>query len=244
MHPTLFSFGNFHVYSYGFMVAFGFLSGIFLAYFLAKRVNIVPDKVFDVSLFVLLGAIIGARLFYVILYYQELKTPWDAFMIWQGGLVFYGGLLFAVLGLIGACKIFKISVLDMLDVAAPATALGYAFGRIGCFLNGCCYGDICSLPWAVHFPSLEGLRHPTQIYSSVAGLVIFAALLLMFYRRKFPGQIFASGVLFYGIYRFLIEFFRTNPKIFLNLTSAQWASVFLTILGIALYIIYNKFNKH
>ena len=140
MHPLLFKIGPFSFFSYGLMVALGFLSGIVLAYFIAKKVNINPEKIFDVGLFVLVGSIIGARIFYVIFYFRELKSPLDIFMIWNGGLVFHGGLIFAIIAIYLACRLFNIPLLNMLDVAAPATALGYAFGRIGCFLNGCCYG--------------------------------------------------------------------------------------------------------
>ncbi|OGC09932.1 prolipoprotein diacylglyceryl transferase [candidate division WOR-1 bacterium RIFOXYA2_FULL_37_7] len=242
MHPILFRIGNVNIYSYGFMVSLGFLAGILLAYYLARKVKIDPDKILDAALFLFVGAIFGARLFYVIFFWHELNSPWQAFMVWNGGLVFYGGVLFGILGLILACKILKISVLDMLDIVAPATMLGYAFGRIGCFLNGCCYGEECAFvfPWAVKFPHLTGLRYPTQIYASIAGLLIFAVLFFLLSRRKFPGQIFAVGLSLYATYRFFIEFFRTNAKVFLNLTLAQWASLFLVVLGLIFYFIYKK----
>lgn len=243
MHPLLFKIGPLSFYSYGLMVALGFLFGIILAYFLAKKVNIDPEKVFDVGLFVLLGSIIGARIFYIIFYFKNLSNPWELFMVWNGGLVFDGGMIFGILAIYLACRFWKISFLDMLDVAAPATVFGYAFGRIGCFLNGCCYGVECTLPWAVVFPNIPGLRHPTQIYASLAGLLILAILLHFFYRRKFAGQVFSLGIVLYGIYRFSIEFIRVNPKVILNLTEAQLVSILLVISGITFYGILLKKSR-
>lgn len=243
MHPILLKLGPLSFFSYGFMVAFGFLAGIMLAYFLAKKADIDPEKIFDVSLFVLIGSIIGARIFYILFYFKDLKNPLEIFMVWNGGLVFDGGLLFACFSIILACKLFKVPLLDMFDIAAPAAALGYAFGRIGCFLNGCCYGVECNLPWAVQFPNLPGLRHPTQIYASLAGLLILAALLHVFYRRKFPGQVFALGLCLYAIYRFSIEFIRINPKVIFNLTEAQLFAIPLLIAGAILYGIFYKKSR-
>ena len=241
MHPLLLKVGPFSFYSYGFMISMAFVAAIALSYFLAKKVQIDPDRVFDFGLFILIGSIIGARLFYVVLYWNELHSPAEIFMVWNGGLVFYGGLVFAILSVLLAAKIYNIKSLDILDVATPATALGYAIGRIGCFLNGCCYGSECSLPWAVRFPEVLGLRHPTQIYSSISGLIIMGILLIIFYRRSFPGQIFSSGIVLYGIYRFIIEYFRTNAQVFYGLTAAQLFSGFLVVLGIGLYgIFYNR----
>jgi len=240
MHPILLSLGRINIYSYGFMVSLGFFFGILLAWHLAKATKVNPENVFDISLFVLIFSIIGARIFYVIFYYFEIKSFWEIFMIWNGGLVFYGGLLFAILAIFLASKIYNVAFLEVLDIAAPATALGYAFGRMGCFLNGCCYGVECSVPWGVKFPALEGLRHPTQIYASITALLILAVLLFVFYRKKFDGQVFSLGILFYSVYRLLIEFLRINPKMIFNLSSAQVLSIFGIILSITIYAILNK----
>jgi len=240
VHPILLKIGSMTIYSYGFMLALGFLASIILACFLARKISIKPENILDVAMFVFIGAIIGARTFYVIFFWYEIRNPWEAFMIWNGGLIFYGGLVFGLLGLIWACKIFKISVMDMLDIATPATFLGYAIGRIGCFLNGCCYGVKCSLPWAVEFPHLLELRHPTQIYASISGFIIMGILLFLFYRRKFQGQIFALGIIFYPSYRFLIDFIRDNTRYLFGLTNAQIGSIFIIIFGLILYGIFSR----
>lgn len=234
MHPVLASFGPITIYSYGFMISLGFIAGIALAYRLAKSAGISPDRVVDVSLTAIVFSIIGARVFYVIFFWRELKSPAEAFMLWQGGLVFYGGVIFAVLGILLAARIFKLNPLDLLDIASPVTALGYAIGRIGCFLNGCCYGVECSLPWAVRFPGVEGLRHPTQLYESMAGLLMFGLFLFLFRRRRFPGEVFSAALFTYSLYRFFMEFIRTSPPVY-GLTEAQWGSIALCFAAAVIY---------
>jgi len=241
MHPVLLKIGAFTVFSYGFMVALAFLSGIFLAAWLAKRENIPSERIFDLALYVLLSSIIGARIFYVIEFRRDYITnPISALFIWQGGLVFYGGLLFAIAAIFIYAKISNIPVFKLLDIITPATAIGYAIGRIGCFLNGCCYGIETCVPWAVKFPNIAGLRHPTQIYASAAGLLICGLLLFLFGKKRFAGQIFTIGLILYSVYRFLIEFIRVNPKYLMGLSEAQWGSAL--IFAVAL-VIYFKLSK-
>jgi phosphatidylglycerol:prolipoprotein diacylglycerol transferase len=238
MHPILLKLGPLTLYSYGLMVALGFLAGILLATYLTRQAKLKPEVILDIAPFVLVGSIAGARIFYVVEFWRDFRgNPLEIFFIWKGGLVFYGGLLFAILGLLLAVKIFKLDLLKIMDILAPSTALGYAIGRIGCFLNGCCYGVETKVPWAVRFPTESVLRHPTQIYASISGLLICAILLLMLFKfKKFDGQVLTAGLALYAAYRFLIEFIRTNPRYLLNLTEAQWASIFLVILAGGLYI--------
>lgn len=237
MYPVLLKLGPLTLYSYGLMVALGFLSGIILAAYLAKKSGTKPELILDIAPFVLLGSMIGARLFYVIEFWTEFRgNPVEIFLIWKGGLVFFGGLLFAILGLMLAVNIFKLNFWKTMDILAPATALGYAIGRIGCFLNGCCYGVVTKVPWAVKFPTETVLRHPTQIYASLSGLLICGLLLLVFFKyKKFDGLVLILGLIFYGVYRFLIEFLRINPKYLFNLTGAQWLSILLILPATVLY---------
>jgi len=238
MYPVLFRIGPLTIYSYGLMVALGFLAGIGIAIWLAKREKIATEKILDLAVYVLIASVVGARLFYVIEFWPEFITnPLNVFFVWQGGLVFYGGLLLAVITILIYAQASKINVWKLLDIIAPATALGYAIGRIGCFLNGCCYGIECSLPWAVSFPNLAGLRHPTQIYASLTGLLIFGLLMVLWRFRKFEGQVFCAGLTMYGIYRFSIEFVRVNPRYILGLSMAQWGSILLVIIGLSIYYI-------
>ncbi|HTY13782.1 MAG TPA: prolipoprotein diacylglyceryl transferase [Candidatus Omnitrophota bacterium] len=241
MHPILFKLGPFTVYSYGFMIALAFLAGIALASYLAKRDGIDPDKIFDLAVWVLVSSIIGARVFYVLEFIGDFaKDPLSALYLWQGGMVFFGGVAFAIIAVAIWSRVNKINVLKLLDAIAPATALGYAIGRIGCFLRGCCYGTETSLPWGVQFPDACGVRHPTQIYSSLSGLLMMALLLLVLSKRKFDGQVFSAGLMLYSVYRFLIEFIRTNPKYLFSLSEGQWGSVLIFICGAGLYYYFRK----
>jgi len=241
MHPILLKLGPLTIYSYGLLVALGFLAGIGLAVWLAKKEGIPTEQILDLAVYVLLASIIGARLFYVIEFWRDFAgNPISVFYIWQGGLVFFGGLLFVILAVIAYARFFKVPLFKVLDVIAPAAALGYALGRIGCFLNGCCYGIETNLPWAVKFPALSGLRHPTQLYASLSGLLILGLLLFIFYRKKFDGQVFSLGLIFYAVYRFAIEFIRTNPRYLLGLTAAQWGSILILLIAASLYYKLNR----
>ncbi len=241
MHPILLKLGPLTVYSYGMMVALAFLAGIFLSTYLAKKNGIIPERIFDLAIIVLVSSIIGARAFYVLEFWTDFTAnPISAFYITEGGMVFFGGVAFAIIAILIWSRINKIPALKLLDAIAPATALGYAIGRIGCFLRGCCYGVETGLPWGVKFPDVCGVRHPTQIYASLAGLLIMAILIFMFSKKKFDGQIFSSGLMLYSIYRFLIEFIRVNQKYLFTLSEAQWGSIMIFLIGAGLYYYFRK----
>ncbi len=131
------------IYGYGAMLCIGFLLAILLAARRAKRLGQSPDVIYNVALFCFFGGLIGARLFYVIQYGEHFRSPLDFLKIWEGGLTFYGGFLLAIVAAIGYLRFAKQPILYWLDIIAPSVALGEAFGRLGCFLNGCCYGDVC-----------------------------------------------------------------------------------------------------
>jgi phosphatidylglycerol:prolipoprotein diacylglycerol transferase len=242
MFPILFKIGPVTFYSYGLMVALGFLAGIFVALRFAKKEKIQADAMLDISFYTLIFGLIGARIFYIISDYSYfLKNPLEAFMFWKGGMVFWGGVLFGITALVSVSLIKKLSVLRVLDIASLSTMIGYSIGRIGCFLRGCCYGEVCGLPWAVKFPDLYGLRHPTQIYASLSGLAIFLLLVSFWKRKKFSGQIFCLALILYSIYRFLIEFIRVNPRVIFGLSQAQVISIVIFPVAVSLYgILYFK----
>ncbi|MBU0573980.1 MAG: prolipoprotein diacylglyceryl transferase [Candidatus Margulisbacteria bacterium] len=243
MYPILLNIGPVTIYSYGLMIALAFAAGILIAIKAAKREGVSTEAVLDITLAVIISAIVGARIFYIIEFWRDFSVdPLSMFMVWHGGLVFYGGLLFAIVAVIIASRIKNILLWKTLDIAAPAAALGYAIGRIGCFLNGCCYGVICDLPWAVKFPELLGRRHPTQIYASICGLLIFAVLMYLGKRKMFNGQVFLAGVFLYSIYRFNIEFIRVNMK-YAGLSGSQWVSILMFVFSIVTYIILYKNSK-
>jgi len=215
VHPIAFDLGNFHVHWYGVMMALAFLAGLWTASRRGLRDRIAPEQILDLGPWLIVGTILGARTLYVTTYWQEsfAKESWtEIFMIQHGGLVFYGGLIGASLGCILYALLKRLPLWKLADALAPSVALGYFFGRIGCLLNGCCYGRACDLPWAIHFPPEHATYpngvHPTQIYDSLLNLVLYLALAWLYRRKKFDGQIFALYLMCYALTRSLVEMFR------------------------------------
>ncbi len=206
MHPVICAIGPFTVYSYGLMLAIAFSVSSALAVLEAKKKDISSDIIFNLTFIVFVSGVIGARLFFVgqnIGFYR--KDPIEILMLQHGGLSWFGGLMLGSLSGISYLKSKKLPVYKILDLIIPFVVLGQAIGRIGCFLNGCCYG-----------------RGPVQLYSSMLLILIFAALRFLQDRPHASGQIFYAYLLLYSIKRFFIEFLRLdNPVIFLGLTLFQ-----------------------
>ena len=158
MRPILFRIpipGTDHaitLYGYGAMMCLGFLAAILVAARRSRRLGQPPDIIYNCALFAFLGGVFGARLFYIVQYREHFTSLWSIVMIWEGGLTYYGGLVLATVAVIAYLAASRLPVLYWLDVMAPSLPLGLAFGRIGCFLNGCCYGDTCDLPWGLAWP--------------------------------------------------------------------------------------------
>ena len=164
MQPIAIELGPFPIHWYGVMVALGFVAGLWTARRRGLASGISAEKVIDFGPWIILGAIIGARTLYVISYWRESfegRPTWEIFAVWQGGLVFYGGLMGSTVASAIYIRLKKLPFWKMADILAPSIALGYVFGRIGCLLNGCCYGRACDLPWAIHFPGGNALNAPT-----------------------------------------------------------------------------------
>lgn len=251
MHPVLFELGRFQIRSYGFMLAVSFLLGIWLAGRRAKRYGIDPQKILDLSVIIILSAVVGSRLLYVVFHLDQYRNPLDVFALWQGGATFYGGFLLAMAASYWWVQRNGISFLTMADVMAPSIALGLVFTRVGCFLSGCCYGKPTDGALGIVFPpdSPAGSAaialaqqlgrdhvalHPTQVYSSIKGLIIFAVLMALQPRLKKSGSTFGLLLVLYGIGRFVVDFFRMyedNARILLGLTFNQVISVALIAIG-------------
>jgi phosphatidylglycerol:prolipoprotein diacylglycerol transferase len=234
MHPVLIQLGPVKVYSFGVMVMLGFIAAAWWATKSGKRRGIDSETVMDAAVYIFIPAMIFARLLFVALNYRDYHSLAEVGMVWRGGMAFHGGLLGGVLGGIVFCWRRKIPAWDMADIVAPGIALGYAIGRIGCLLNGCCYGRECGLPWALRFPDLNypGMltppSHPTQIYATLTGLVMFGLLAALDRQRRYSGQTFLAFLVLYCVYRFIIEYFRagvTATVAFHGLTQAQLASI-------------------
>jgi phosphatidylglycerol---prolipoprotein diacylglyceryl transferase len=244
MHKIAFQFGPLAIHWYGVMVALGFLAGLWTASRRAPQDGIHPERILDLGPWLIVGAIVGSRLLFVISYWDEYfaRQPWyEVFMIQRGGLVFYGGLI----GSFAAGVIFirwkKLPFLKVADVMAPSIALGHAFGRIGCLMNGCCYGKPTESFLAIHFPAdheTEGVGvHPTEIYESVLNALLYLGLAWMFRRKKFDGQIFALYLLLYAVLRGTVECFRGDySSLILGwITPGQVASAVTFALGVVMW---------
>jgi phosphatidylglycerol:prolipoprotein diacylglycerol transferase len=256
VHPIAFQLGPVTIHWYGVMIALAFLAGLWTAARRARRENISAEKIADVTLWLMVGAIAGARFVYVTTYWREqfADQPFrEVFMIQHGGLVFYGGFLGAAVAGIIYIRWKKMPLWKTLDVLAPSVALGSVFGRIGCLLNGCCYGRPTNLPWGLTFtnPQAHDLSgtpvgiplHPTEIYDALLNLVLYGFLAWLFRQKKFDGQVFATYLLCYAVTRSIVEYFRgdyTNLHYHLGLTPAQWISVPIFVAGLALAMFLSK----
>ncbi|MFH1361594.1 MAG: prolipoprotein diacylglyceryl transferase [bacterium] len=248
MYPILTNLGPLTIHSYGLMVALGYLVGILLILFYAKREGIPPETILDLAIWVIISGVVGARLFYVLGQWGEYRNnPLEIFTIQKGGLVFLGGFLANLLVLLVGTKLKKISWLKLFDAIAPGAAMGIAIGRIGCFLNGCCFGLPTQLPWGIKFPfgSLaysyypHDHIHPTQLYSSLAMLLVLLIIVFVIYpRKKYDGFVFYWWLIGYSLYRFSVEFLRYSPMHWLSLTPSQW--IVIAFFGYGAVMLFKK----
>ncbi len=225
MHPIICTLGPFRVYSYGFMLVVAFSLSSWLACQEAKRQQVNPETIFNLLFEVFIFGVIGARLFYVIEnigYY--FKNPIEIIMLQYGGLSWFGGLILGTISGIIYLRKKRLGIYRILDLVAPYIALGQTLGRIGCLLNGCCFGKVSS--YGIYFEVHKLILLPTQIYSALILLIIFIVLRLLQNRPRSVGQVFFSYLGLYSIKRFFIEFWRAdNPVVFSGLTLFQILSI-------------------
>ncbi len=221
MYPEILSIGSLVVHTYGLMVALGILAGVALAEHLHRKDGGEPGRVMDMALLVVLSGLAGARLLFVLVnmdYYAGHLA--EIVMIWKGGLVFYGGLLGGVIGMLFAVRLYRLPLLRTLDAGAAALAMGHAFGRLGCFFAGCCHGCVTTSPLGVVFTNPRSLAtsvlgqrvHPTQLYEFAFLLVLTGVLVWLHRRRRFAGQVAAVYLIAYAAFRFAVEFLRCDPR--------------------------------
>ena len=252
MHPVLLHFGKVTVYTYGFLIAVGFIVGILFAKKEAVRLGRDPEMVMDLSFYIIIAAIVGSRFFYVLTTPEiYLHDPLEIFKIWNGGLVFYGGFIMALATALFYVYAKGIPLWETADIFAPAIAIGQFFGRLGCFSAGCCYGKLCDLPWAVTFRHPDSLAptglplHPSQLYHAGANLLIFSLLWGFRKKTQFKGQLFWIYVSLYGAVRSFLEIFRNDFRghIFLGTFSvSQVIGVTMALTGICMLVFLNRKN--
>ena len=245
MHKIAFQVGSFTIYWYGVLVAAGFLAGLWTAGRRAVRERIRSETIVDLGPWLILGTIIGARGFYVISYWRDdfaAKPLWQIFNIRGGGLVFYGGLIGASIASFLYVRLKHLPLWKIADILAPSIALGHALGRIGCLMNGCCYGRACDLPWAIQFPygheTHPNRVHPTQIYESLLNLGLYSFLAWRFRNKRFDGEVIALYLVCYAVLRAFVESFRGDYTTYYlggHATPAQVVSLLIFAVGAMLW---------
>jgi phosphatidylglycerol---prolipoprotein diacylglyceryl transferase len=252
MFPVLIKIGPLTIHTYGFLIAIGFLVALTLAAREAKRKDIPNENIIDVGFYALLSGIIGARLFFILTNLEHyLEHPLDMVKIWEGGLVFYGGVLLALPTVIWFAKRKGLPLWQTADIWAPSIAIGHAIGRLGCFCAGCCYGKPADgLPWSVTFTNPNSLAvlgtplHPTQLYESAAELLNFLILITLRRHQSFKGQLFLIYMLNYSIIRSVVELFRGDEVrgfLFPGFSYSQAISVAMFLAALcSLIVLKNK----
>ncbi len=233
--PVAFALFGRPIYWYGILVALGFLAALMHWNAHARRLGFPPAIGSDLALAVMIGGILGARALYVAAnaaYYT--LHPAEIIRIDQGGLIFYGGFLAAAAGVAGLARARRLPVWRLGDFTISAVPLGHAFGRVGCLLNGCCFGAPCELPWAVR--TADALRHPAPAYEALFNLALYFALRRMLRRGPAPGSVVAAYLLAYGTWRFALEFLRGDARMagWAGLNAAQTLSLALAAVGLLL----------
>jgi phosphatidylglycerol:prolipoprotein diacylglycerol transferase len=251
MFPVLIKIGPLTIHTYGFLIAIGFLVALTLALREAKKTDLPNESIVDIGFYALLAGIIGSRLFFIVTNWQHYSEhPIDMVKIWEGGLVFYGGVLFAVPTVIWYAKKKALPLWQTADIWAPSIAIGHAIGRLGCFCAGCCYGKPAeNLPWAVTFTNPDSLAiigtplHPTQLYESAAELLNFLILITLRRNQSFKGQLFLIYMLNYSIIRSVVEIFRGDEVrgfLFPGFSYSQAISVLMFVTAVVFLVILKK----
>jgi phosphatidylglycerol:prolipoprotein diacylglycerol transferase len=252
MHPILFEIAGFPVFTYGVLLAAAYLLGLQFALKRARARRLDPQRVMDLGIWIIISALAGAKLLLLIVDFDTFRhDPTEMLSLLRSGGVFYGGLIAAVVVALWYLRRHQMPMWTVTDVFAPGIALGHVIGRTGCLFAGCCFGRPTNVPWAITFHNEYAAQnvgtplgvplHPTQLYEAGAELIILLVLLATERKgRPFPGRTFWAYMLFYGISRFLIEFYRGDPRgsvwlfstsQFLSLIIMPLALVMLLVLG-------------
>lgn len=242
MKPILFEFWGISIKGYGTMIAIGICAAIILLSYRCKKKGFDEDSILNMTLITIICGILGGKILFIITEYKTLlKEPMELIKNFGYGFVIYGAIIGGALAIYFYTKKKNLDVLKFLDLVIPCVALAQGFGRIGCFLAGCCYGAVTKLPIGVAFKNslyvCDGLlRHPTQLYSSLFNFLLAAFLLWYDKNNKKDGRVFAMYLLIYGVGRYLVEFLRDDPRGTIGIFStSQFISIFIIIIGIIIF---------
>ena len=239
--------GPFTLHTYGMLVALGFLAALVVVMRGSRREGLPSEPVLDLAFVAVLAAIVGSRLLYVLFNLQEyLADPLRIFKVWEGGLVFHGGLLLAIPACFLVVRRSNLPAWATADVFAPAIALGQAIGRIGCFAAGCCYGAPWDPPFCVTYTHPDALAplnvplFPSQLFAFISGIIVFAVLVAYRPRRRAPGQVFWLYLILASTARLAEDAFRgTDAKLALVpwMSATQAISLGLAVVALTLFVI-------
>ena len=253
MHPILFEAAGFTLYTYGALLAAAYLIGLRFALVRARARGLDAQRVMDLGIWIIVAALVGAKLLLVVVEFPHLTGPRSALDVLRSGGVFYGGLVAAVATGIFYVRRYGLPVWATGDAFAPAIALGHVVGRMGCLMAGCCFGRPTDVPWAITFHSQAAAAnvgtplgvplHPTQLYDAAAELAILVFLLLFERRsadgtRPFAGRTFWSYMLLYASSRFVVELYRGDPRglVFGVLSTSQFVSLIVAPMAVVMLL--------
>jgi len=261
VHPILFHLGSYPVASYGLALTLGFASGIALALRRAREHGLAEAPILDAAMVAVVTSLVGARLLFAATHPAAFRPPQGTLVdLWNPiqasgdfritGLSMLGGVVLAVAGVLATLRWRRAPVLRAADVLAPSVLLGEAVTRVGCFLNGCCYGNPSTLPWAVHFPpGSEAVRalgavavHPTQLYTVLLSLAGFGVLSRLLRSPPFAGSVLAALCIWLGAQRILLDVVRHHDATTILwqsggavLASSQLISAVLLVAGLVAF---------
>ncbi|MFH1771942.1 MAG: prolipoprotein diacylglyceryl transferase [Candidatus Omnitrophota bacterium] len=247
MYPVLFKIGPISIYTYGVFVCLGVISGFFVSERYALKSAIDKQTFREVAFWVIVSSFAGARLFYCIIEFPAFLSDPFGLLLGRSGFVFYGGFICGFLSLYLLSRKFKISYSKLLDVFSLGLPLGHSLGRIGCFFYGCCYGRVTDSFFGVVFSPESPAGYlgrkiiPTQLISSFFLFMIFLTLFFLKRKKLFTGRLFLTYVFLYGSFRFVIEFFRADPRGTTGpLSTSQFIAVIAIFIGIFLWFDWRK----
>lgn len=253
MHPVLFDLGPATIYTYGVLLAAAYLLGLKLAMVRAKARGLDEARVLDLGIYIIISALVGAKLLLVVTDFKTyISDPSELMTLLRSGGVFYGGLILAVSVALWYIRKIGLPLWTTTDVFAPGIALGHVVGRFGCFFAGCCWGKPTDVAWAITFTNpyaaanvgtpLNVPLHPTQLYEAGAEALILALLLATEKKgRPYPGRTFWVYMLLYAISRFIIEFYRNDPRgAVLMFSTSQFISLVLAPLAVVMLVLLSR----
>ena len=248
MDPIAFQIGALSIRWYGVMAALGFITAMFLLEYNRKFANASKDQCSTLLFLAMISGVLGARIFYVVQFFHFYRNNlWGIIRIDQGGLVFYGGFLLALVTVTIYSRIKKLDIIRILDIFVPALTAAHGLGRIGCFLNGCCFGRATTLWWGIKAPAGSALElaagsaplHPVQLLE--AGENFLLCVLFCYLLRKVKrGVVISSYLAIYGFLRFFNELLRGDNVLYAGFTPAQWIGTLLCISGCGLIIYFQR----